>query len=104
MEYDSGYGYGYDQLGGQSLEYDNQYMVWPKKQSVIYRNEPMENNTKKEIKKVEQFTVPLPKPDENNNVLMYFIIFLFVVLIMKIESISRQMNFIQMSLLKESTK
>ena len=101
MEYDSAYGYGYHQLGGQSLEYDNQYMVWPKKQSVIYRNEPMENNTKKQIKKVEQFTVPLAKPDENNNDIMYFIIFLFVVLIMKIESISRQMNFIQISLLKE---
>lgn len=104
MEYDSGYGYGYDQLGGQSLEYDNQYMVWPKKQSVIYRNEPIEKKEKKEIKKIEQFTAPMLKQDENTNFIMYFIIFLFVVLIMKIDSINRQMNFIQMSLLKESTK
>lgn len=100
MNYDYGYNYGYDQISAKrDIDYDNQYMAYPKKQNIIYRNIP-------EQPKKEQFVSPPTTIEKNmstDTYLLYFILFLFVVILLKIDNMMSHIQLIQLSLSKSST-
>jgi hypothetical protein len=108
MDYDYGYSYGYDQIPTrQDIAYDNQYMMYPKKQNAIYRNIPIKKEIKKDPAKEqakEQAFTDMSVEKQDVPYLQYFIIFLFIVILMKIDNMMSHIQLIQLSLSKSSTK